>query len=264
MSDINVRKRFLILKNTKIIKKNVNYIYNLNVGKTTLSKKLITSIIKLPLIVDLRRKFGPVCDQGNIGSCTACALCGLFEYFNPKFNGSRLFVYYNERKLENNIPDDCGATLEDGMLCLQKYGVCKETDWPYIPNNFATKPPEKCYLEASKHLVFKVENINDNIINLKSHLALGFPFVVGIQVYNSFESIIVYKTGVVPMPNINREILLGGHAVVCVGYNDNTQQWIMRNSWGSSWGINGYFYLPYAYLLSPNLAGDMWTITNFK
>jgi C1A family cysteine protease len=259
----DIRKHFFILRNTKIIK---NKIYNLNVSKSTscIHTDIIENLSSLPKIIDLRSKFGPVYDQGYIGSCTACALCGLLQYLNPKFLGSRLFVYYNERKLENNIPDDSGAPLENGMLCLQKYGVCKEIDWPYIPNKFAVKPPDKCYKDALKHLVLKVENISDTLINLKSHLVLGFPFIVGIQIYKSFESTRVYKTGIVPIPNINKEILLGGHAVVCVGYNDNTQQWIMRNSWGSSWGINGYFYLPYAYLFIPNLAGDMWTITNIK
>ena len=99
---------------------------------------------------------------------------------------------------------------------------------------------------------------------MKSFLAQGFPFVVGIQIYKSFETNQVAKTGIVPLPNTNNETLLGGHAVVCVGYNDKTQQWIMRNSWGSLWGEKGYFYLPYAYLLDSDLAGDMWTINQME
>ena len=263
MPILDVNKKFFILKNTKIVK---NKIYNLYVCKSTecVHKHSIKSITGLPLIVDLRSKFGPIYNQGNIGSCTACALCGLIQYHISTFQGSRLFVYYNERILGNNILDDSGATLENGMLCLQKYGVCLEVDWPYIPNKFAVKPTDKCYKDALKHLVLKVESIDDKLDNLKIHLALGYPFVVGILIYQSFESIQVAKTGIVPIPNVNTEKLLGGHAVVCVGYNDNTQQWIMRNSWGSFWGVKGYFYLPYAYLLDPDLAGDMWTITCLK
>jgi C1A family cysteine protease len=95
---------------------------------------------------------------------------------------------------------------------------------------------------------------------MKGCLASGFPFVVGILVYDSFEGLTVAKTGYVPMPNTKTEQILGGHAVICVGYNDSKSVWIMKNSWGSSWGDNGYFYLPYNYLLNSKLAGDMWTI----
>jgi C1A family cysteine protease len=98
---------------------------------------------------------------------------------------------------------------------------------------------------------------------MKGCLISGYPFVVGIEIYSSFESQSVAKTGYVPMPNTLTEQFLGGHAIICLGYNDNLYGgvWIMKNSWGSSWGDRGYFYLPYAYLTSNSLAGDLWKIT---
>jgi len=99
---------------------------------------------------------------------------------------------------------------------------------------------------------------------MKTSLNSGAPFVVGIAVYASFESANVAATGYVPMPDVNNEQFLGGHAIVCVGYNDAKQVWIMRNSWGNSWGANGYFYLPYAYLLDSNLSSDLWNITKMS
>jgi C1A family cysteine protease len=54
--------------------------------------------------------------------------------------------------------------------------------------------------------------------------------------------------------------MLGGHAVLAVGYDDNAQRFIVRNSWGRRWGIAGYFTMPYAYLADDNLAADFWTI----
>jgi C1A family cysteine protease len=98
---------------------------------------------------------------------------------------------------------------------------------------------------------------------MKTCLASGFPIVVGIAVYSSFESGTVAKTGVVPMPKSNEECL-GGHAVVCVGYDDKAQTWIMRNSWGLGWGNKGYFTLPYLYLLDSSLCSDLWCITSLK
>jgi C1A family cysteine protease len=241
-------------------------IYNIIINKSEQDQKLKLNFVNklLPKFIDLRKKFPPVYDQGYLASCTACALCSIIQYLQPKFQGSRLFLYYNERKLENNIPDDTGATLSSGIECLLKYGVCPESMWPYVINKFAVKPDDKCYVNALEHQALKVNNINETLQTMKSSLANGNPFVVGFLVYQSFESINVIRTGIVPMPNMKKEQVLGGHAVVCVGYNDLSQKWIMRNSWGSSWGDKGYFYLPYNYLLNPNLSTDMWTITKME
>jgi C1A family cysteine protease len=106
----------------------------------------------------------------------------------------------------------------------------------------------------------KVQNILCDLNSMKKCLLSGFPFVIGICVYDSFESHEVANTGMVPLPKPS-ETLLGGHAVLCCGYDDVKQCWIMRNSWGVNWGNKGYFYLPYAYLTNPSLASDAWTIT---
>jgi len=94
---------------------------------------------------------------------------------------------------------------------------------------------------------------------LKGCLASGYPFVLGITVYETFESDDVAKTGTVPLPKA-KEKVVGGHAVLAVGYNDKTQQFIVRNSWGPKWGLRGYFMIPYGYLTNTNLADDFWTI----
>jgi len=276
---------FLKNKTNKIIDDiTTNKIYNLIVNRSESEHKL-TQIIKnksisvidsknnkikvfakprVQSIVNLNDKLPKVYDQGTLGSCTACALAGMIYYFHSSLKSLRLFIYYNERKLDNNIPDDVGSTLENGIECLEKYGVCNENEWPYIINKFTIEPPKKCYINAKKHLVSKAKSIDETLLNMKSFLTRGYPFVVGIRVYDSFVSRVVSITGIVPMPNIKKERLLGGHAVICIGYNDITQQWIMRNSWGKKWGINGNFFLPYSYLLDNYLAGDMWTIININ
>jgi C1A family cysteine protease len=83
---------------------------------------------------------------------------------------------------------------------------------------------------------------------------------MGMSVYESFESLQVKRTGVVPMPKPN-ERLLGGHAVLVISYRDESQSFIVRNSWGATWGRSGYFFLPYDYLMSRNrYAWDFWTL----
>jgi C1A family cysteine protease len=218
---------------------------------------------KHPASVDLRAKMPPVFDQGQLGSCSAQALCAAYQYDVPKVAGSRLFLYYNERKLEGDIPDDNGAFIHDGIACLQKYGVCPESEWPYNIAKFAMAPPAKCYTDALPHKAVAAHNVQNTMAAMKNCLLGGFPFVVGISVYDSFESDQVAMTGIVPMPAADEDCL-GGHAVVCVGFNDANQTWLMRNSWGTGWGQKGHFTLPYAYLLDSNMCSDLWVITAAK
>jgi C1A family cysteine protease len=210
--------------------------------------------------VDLRSKMPPIVDQGNIGSCTANALCGIVEYLHPHLTGSRLFLYYNERAIEGNVLSDNGAYIHDGIKSLETNGICPESMWPYDVTKYISQPPKICYKAALNHKVLKANNIHNDITSMKSALIAGHPFVVGILVYSSFESDVVKQTGMVPMP-IGTDTLLGGHAVVCVGYDDTNNLFIMRNSWGTQWGDHGYFYLPYAYLASSTLTSDLWCLT---
>jgi C1A family cysteine protease len=90
-------------------------------------------------------------------------------------------------------------------------------------------------------------------------LAEGFPFVFGFTVYSSFESLRVANSGVLNMPAKN-ETVVGGHAVLAVGYDDAQERFIARNSWGADWGRKGYFTIPYHYLASRRLSDDFWTV----
>jgi hypothetical protein len=220
-------------------------------------------VSKLPAKVDLRPKMPSVYDQGNLGSCTANALCAAYAYASNKFSGSRLFLYYNERVMIKTVNQDSGAYLYDGVACLKKHGVCSEAKWPYIISMFAVKPPAQCYTDALKHTVVVAQNIYNDLTSMKQALSLGFPFVVGIAIFKSFESPVVSKTGNVPMPKANEQ-LLGGHAVLVCGYDDTKKVFIVQNSWGTSWGAKGYFYLPYAYLTNPKYSSDLWNITVVK
>lgn len=257
-------KRKYTLKLDKLKLADLDFLKITSPHVNVMTKQLYKKIIKLPPIVDLRLKMPPIYDQGIIGSCTANAFCGLIGYDKPSFLGSRLFVYYNERKIANDVLNDSGATLYDGIKCLQQYGVCLETLWPYNVTKFAVCPSPICYKKALSNKALQVKNIQNTSFDMKTSLANGYPFVVGIAIYSSFETNNVAISGKVPMPNMTTEQLLGGHAVLCVGYNDIQKVWIMRNSWGIGWGMSGYFTLPYNYLLNPMLITDLWTITKMS
>jgi C1A family cysteine protease len=218
---------------------------------------------KLPPVIDLRPTCSPIEDQKTLGSCTANALAGALEFLErkdgvPFTDLSRLYIYYNERVIEHTVASDSGAQLRDGIKTLCKQGVCSEKKWPYKISKFKTKPSPACYTEGATHIITSYQRIL-TLNDMRSCLAAGFPFVFGFTVYESFESSDVARTGVVPMP-AKGEPVLGGHAVVAVGYSDADKRFLVRNSWGTKWGQAGYCTMPYAYLDDANLAGDMWTI----
>ena len=218
---------------------------------------------KLPKSADLRPMCSQVEDQGNLGSCTGNALAGALEFLERKdrvsfIDLSRLFIYYNERSLEHTVNSDAGAMIRDGIKTLAKLGVCSEAKWPYVESKFAAKPPAACYTEGLKHQITSYQRIL-TLDEMRTCLADGYPFVFGFTVYESFMTQQVAKSGIGPMPKKGEKVV-GGHAVVAVGYDDTKKVFIVRNSWGTSWGLGGYFTLPYAYLSDRNLSDDLWTI----
>jgi C1A family cysteine protease len=234
-------------------------------------------IAKIASSIDLRDQCPEVYDQGRIGSCTANAIAGALEFDMMKqgltaYTPSRLFIYYNERSIEGTVGSDAGAQIRDGIKSVASQGDCPESEWPYDdtpadPNTSifppgakaATQPPQSCYDDAIKHKALSYQSIDQNLADMKGCLSSGYPFVFGFTVYESFESADVARTGNVPMPGADERVL-GGHAVLAVGYDDDESRFICRNSWGSEWGDAGYFYMPYAYLLDNNLSDDFWTI----
>ena len=167
--------------------------------------------------------------------------------------------YYNERALEHTVDSDSGAQIRDGMKVVAKQGAPPETDWPYDISKFADKPPAIAFTDTAKNRVLSYQRVNRALSQFKGCLASGYPFVFGFTVYDSFESAQVARTGNVPMPQ-PAEKVAGGHAVLAVGYDDQIQWFIVRNSWGPHWGIQGYFTMPYQSLLDENLSDDFWTV----
>jgi len=221
-------------------------------------------VTSLPSKVDLSSQCPAVYDQGQLGSCTANAIAGAIEFDLMKekkkdFMPSRLFIYYNERDIEGTVDSDSGAQIKDGIKSIASQKKKKKKEWSYDISKFAQKPPQKCYDDALKHKAVQYQRITRTLNQMKGCLASGYPFVFGFTVYDSFESEEVAKTGQLNMPSAGENVV-GGHAVLAVGYDDTQNRFIVRNSWGSSWAMKGYFTMPYGYLLDQNLSDDLWTV----
>lgn len=232
----------------------------------------------LPSKVDLRGTNMPEpYDQGRIGSCTANSIAGAIQYDrrktgkSPDFVPSRLFIYYNERVIEKTTRFDAGANLRDGIKTIAAQGVCNETYWPYndLPANPDTslwpanaipnkKPSAKAYKAALACQAVAYKSVQQNLNQIKAVLASGFVVVFGFSVFSN-----LWENGNpvthLTMPGSN-DRLEGGHAVLLVGFRDDTKEFIVRNSWGNETQEKGYFYMSYDYVTS-NLASDFWVVT---
>lgn len=220
----------------------------------------------LPASVDLRPMCCKIWNQLALGSCTSHALAFIFEFAQRKehpqwdYMPSRLFLYYSEREIEGTIDQDAGAMLRDGAKALKAKGLPREDLWPYDIGSFAQRPPEKAYLNALQHQSLNYHAVPQTQGDLESALASGFPIAFGFTVYSSFEDDSVAKTGIVPMP-YPADSVLGGHAVALCGFNRQARTFLCRNSWGELWGQQGYFTMPYDYVLNSDLASDFWVVT---
>jgi C1A family cysteine protease len=222
----------------------------------------------LPILdeVDPRADLPDVFDQGHLGSCTANAVAAAVEY-DAKLNGtdpgflSRLWIYYYERKLEGAPADkDTGAFGRDGLKVCNKMGVPLEKDWPYEITQFSVQPPASLDAEAAQHKISNYRVVPRNLDSMKAVLSNKQTIAFGFTVYESFESTEVAKTGIVPMPT-REEKTLGGHEVLLVGYlKDEPNYGLVRNSWGADWALQGYFLMPWTYLLDAHLSSDFRTI----
>ncbi len=217
----------------------------------------------LPSKVDLRAYMTPVENQGNSNSCTANAMAGAYEYLTNRLLGqsedvSRLFIYYNAREFDGDPSQDQGTYLKSCVKVLRKYGACSENTWSFNLEQILEQPPKKAYAEATNFRVEDAARVEVDLHAMRSCLAEGYPFAFGLQLFESFQQ--AGSSGLVPMPDPDREKHDGGHAMLCVGYSDPDQVFIVRNSWGDDWGEQGYCYIPYDYMTKPDFNHDCWTI----
>lgn len=217
-----------------------------------------------PSLIDLRPNLPPVWDQGQIGSCTGNACAAALAYCRtmqglPAMLPARLMLYWFARYLAGNQGADAGAQIRDVIKAAARWGACDESLWPYDPARVLDMPDAQALAAGTMDEAIGYHRVDQTESALCTVLSGGDPIVFGFTVHDSFESDAVAKTGLVPMPDANDPVL-GGHAVLLCGYDDDKRLFLVRNSWGAGWGDAGYCWFPYAYLTDPGLAADFWTV----
>jgi C1A family cysteine protease len=233
----------------------------------------------------------PILNQGSLGSCASNVISNSLRYCLQKqhkikntqnnteestqdnedntgdviWQPSRLFIYYFARIIEGSpVTEDTGISIKGGLQTIKKYGVCDEKDWPYNIKNFATKPPPHLILSAklhSKNYIYYL--VPQDLYVIKQALLIA-PIIIGAHIYESFESDTTLKSGIVHLPDKSKERYFGGHALSIVSWDDASLRFGIANSWGTEVGMDGYFSIPYQYILDPNLVIELWTCHTFQ
>ncbi|HVP39025.1 MAG TPA: C1 family peptidase [Candidatus Saccharimonadales bacterium] len=219
----------------------------------------------LPPALDYSGAIKSVRDSGPEGSVVGLALATALEFQIAKETKrpekvSARYIYYAARKVAGgSLEEDSGARIEDGLTALSRMGAVAEDVWPYKPGEYAKEPPAAVEKAERFHItdIRSLTTLDDLKFALKQH----GPVVAGISIHQSAMTKAVSKTGVLPLPKPTERVV-GGHAVVIVGYNDATRQLKFVNSWGRDWGEHGFGYLPYDYV--DKSLFEAWTFTLAK
>jgi hypothetical protein len=204
-------------------------------------------------VIDYEPMLLPVRDQGTRDCCVSAAGEGFRELLWALKNGKVIDSYlsmadldYNTRAREGLAHDNVGATTGGAAKVLQSIGICPDSAMPFSETDFATPPSPQARVMESMYRIgmpFRVLPYDRN--GMIALLNAQRPIWTGFAVFESFEN--PGPGGVLTIPNILKEKFLGGHDILLVGVDLQKKLWKFRNSWGTSYGANGYGYMPFGY-----------------
>jgi hypothetical protein len=220
--------------------------------KSTRRFKAFEGAPATPPAADLRDLCMDIRDQGQEGACSGFATAAFREVSHRARTGTALpehlspaYLYARTRIEDGTFPNDSGASIAEELTALQNYGDCPESAMPYTADPTAAPTPADDVAALPYRFPDPVQVDFSQPADIKAALAAQEAVIIGFTVYESFEN--PDANGLLTLPNTSTEEQLGGHAVLVVGYDDVKQYWIVRNSWGPTWGAAGYCMMPYGY-----------------
>lgn len=217
--------------------------------------------------IDLRKQFTPIKDQGQLGACASFATISIYEHIHKKNKNedidlSEYFLYYNARAKKNETSVDSGSSLYHNLESMTQEGACLESLCKYRTDVCDAKPSDEAYGDAETRKVKKALNVKCNLEDIKSAVAEGYPVLISLKIFESFQPV----AGFIPLPSSDEKLdeKHGNHAMVICGYSDDKKVFIVRNSWGTSFGDRGYCYIPYSYISDSNLLNAACIVTEIS
>lgn len=221
--------------------------------------------LKIKDAVDLRKYFSQVRNQEHLGSCTSFAAAAMYEAMMNRCGVagtnemSPAFLYYYSNVLKGR--PEGGSNFYDQFEVMGTRGVCHETLYNYNPASPATPPSQVAVDDALSNRVTvakqiqladgsdKADTLARNHKALTAALSEGYPVGISLKVYDNFGDNGAFVLHPDDSPGAKEE---GRHAMVIAGYSERDNFYIVRNSWGTEFGDNGYCYIPSAYIDDPD------------
>ena len=218
----------------------------------------------MPARVDLRNGFPPVRSQRGLQSCLAIGICDAMAYGSQRSHAescdelSSLFLYYNARQRTGHSNLNVAVRPRDALAAAEQYGVCWEANWPYEPDLYRERPPRQAYDQADTGRRPRFEAVPQRLPDLQACLNEDVPFLFCLRLFPS-NRYLFENEGRAVMPR-EGEPQIRNHGLLAVGYDDTTQSFLARNSFGTEWGDGGYVSVPYDYVAHPGFAYAFWRI----
>ena len=214
----------------------------------------IAAPVALPAAVDLRAPWWTINNQENTGSCVGWATAdGVSRWHMVKAGKitqaqllSPRYIWMASKETDTittrpeSFIEGAGTTLKAAVDVARKYGLALMDDLPFqIQTKMYTGNENAFYASCAQRKVAAYFNLHKDLASWKTWLAGTGPILAAFNVDSSWDNAAANNGNI---DTFHPDTVRGGHAICIVGYRADGR-FIVRNSWGTSWGVNGFGYL---------------------